>query len=126
MAEVEFKYDARDGRYEILDVNARSWAWQGLGALAGVDFPHRLRQPATGEAVRPMRGRPGAAWMHASRDVVAACREMPAGALTFAAYAKDDPLPGLIDVPPVLLRLLTRRRPRPKPGRLANPARQPP
>ena len=39
LAEIEFKYDARDGSYKILDVNARAWTWMALGAAAGIDFP---------------------------------------------------------------------------------------
>ena len=39
VAEIEFKFDARDGQYKILDVNARTWTWNSLGILAGVDFP---------------------------------------------------------------------------------------
>ncbi|HYS49801.1 MAG TPA: ATP-grasp domain-containing protein [Xanthobacteraceae bacterium] len=124
MVEVEFKYDARDRRYKLLDVNARAWTWISLGRKAGVDFPHLLWRLALGETVPPARGRPGAAWMHASRDVVAACQEMAAGHLSpkdylaslrapieFAAFAADDPLPGMLDLPLVLARFLRRRLP---------------
>ena len=122
LVEVEFKYDSRDGQYKILDVNARSWTWTGLGGLAGVDFPIILWRLATGEQVAPVRGAPGAAWMLSSRDVVAACREMLAGSLSplgylrslraktvFAAFAADDPLPGVIELPLVIARQLGRR-----------------
>src|SRR5262249_7879533 len=36
IAEVEFKRDSRDGRYKLLDVNARIWTWAQLGAAADV------------------------------------------------------------------------------------------
>ena len=122
LVEVEFKYDSRDAQYKILDVNARSWTWVALGGLAGVDFPAILWRLATGEQVSPMRGQAGAAWMLSSRDVVAACREMLAGSLSlsgylrslraktvFAAFAADDPLPGVIELPLVIVRQLGRR-----------------
>jgi D-aspartate ligase len=124
MVEVEFKYDARDNRCKLLDVNARAWTWIALGRKAGVDFPHLFWRLAMGETLPPARGRAGAGWMHLSRDVVAACQEMAAGHLTlkdylgsfrgpleFAAFAADDPLPGVLDLPLVLTRLLTRRLP---------------
>lgn len=124
MVEVEFKYDARDGRYKLLDVNARAWTWIALGRRAGVDFPHLFWRLAMGESVAPARGRPGVGWMHGSRDLVAACQEMAAGHLAlrdylasfrkpieFAAFAADDPLPGVLDLPLVLARLFTRRLP---------------
>ncbi|HET7850877.1 MAG TPA: ATP-grasp domain-containing protein [Pseudolabrys sp.] len=124
IAEVEFKYDAGDDRYKILDVNARAWTWIALGEAAGADFPFVLWQVAMGQPVVPARGRSGATWMHVSRDLVAACQETavgritPAGylasfrrPLTFAAFAADDPLPGIMDLPLLASRLLTRRLP---------------
>ncbi len=121
LAEVEFKYDRRDGRYKLLDVNARAWTWSALGPLAGVDFAYVLWQVARGEAIEPSRGRAGVAWMHGVRDVVAAGQEMLAGRrslpsyldgwrkpLVFAAFAKDDPLPGVVDLPILVGRLLAR------------------
>jgi len=124
IAEVEFKFDSRDRRYKILDVNARAWTWTGLGSAAGADFPYALWQVAMGEAVTSVRGRPGATWMHFSRDFVAACQEMAIGRtapaaylksfrrpIVFAAFAADDPLPGLMDLPLLAARLVTRRLP---------------
>lgn len=124
IVEVEFKYDSRDRAYKVLDVNARTWTWAALGGAAGVDFPYMLWQLAVGEGVVPARGRPGATWMHASRDFVAACQEMAVGRTTLAAYLKtfrrplvfaafagDDPLPGLMDLPLLAARLVTRRLP---------------
>lgn len=121
LAEVEFKYDVRDGRYKLLDINARPWTWIGIGAVAGVDFPYLAWQLAQGETPMPVRGRSGARWMHLTRDLVAACHETWAGVgslaryrnsfrqpLAFAAFAKDDPLPGLIELPLVAARALSR------------------
>ena len=112
VAEVEFKYDARDGRYKLLDVNGRFWTWCGLGGFAGVDFPYLAYRQALGGTIEPARARAGVAWMHASRDIVAAGQEIAGGALrpgaylrglrqplTFASFALDDPLPALVEFP---------------------------
>ncbi len=122
MVEVEFKFDARDGRIKLLDVNPRSWTWIGLGAAAGVDFPWIQWRIATGETVPRLRGRAGCAWTHASRDIVPAIRSILGGTLTatgyarslfgpvtFAAFAADDPWPAVADLPVVAGRVLTRR-----------------
>lgn len=66
----------------------------------------------------------GVAWMHATRDVVLACREIAAGSMSpasylkslrgpmeFAAFAPDDLMPGVIDLPLVASHLVTRRLP---------------
>jgi D-aspartate ligase len=112
VVEVEFKHDRRDGQYKLLDVNGRFWTWNGLGALAGVDIPYLAWRQAVGQTVSPGRARTGVAWMHASRDVVAAYQEISRGALTvreylagfcqplaFANFALDDPLPAMVELP---------------------------
>jgi predicted ATP-grasp superfamily ATP-dependent carboligase len=110
--EVEFKHDSRDGHYKLLDVNGRFWTWNGLGALAGIDFPYLAWRQAMGMSVSPARARPGVAWMHASRDIMAAYGELTAGSLslgkylrsfgqrlTFANFAIDDPMPAIVELP---------------------------
>jgi D-aspartate ligase len=112
VVEVEFKHDKRDGHYKLLDVNGRFWTWNGLGALAGVDFPYLAWRQALGETVSPGRARPGVAWMHSSHDVIAAFEEISNGTLSlrdylanfrkplaFASFASDDPVPALVELP---------------------------
>jgi D-aspartate ligase len=126
LVEVEFKHDHRDGRYKILDVNARAWTWNALGSIAGVDFAHVLWRLAMGETIEPIRGRANVAWMHGSRDILAAGLEMLVGRLSpasylrswrkplvFAALAKDDLLPGVVDLPLAAARVLGRYLPIP-------------
>ncbi len=124
LAEVEFKFDPRDGRYKLLDVNARVWTWSALGGLVGVDFPHVMWRIARGETVTPARATRPAAWIHVSRDLVAAAQHMLAGRLSPAAYlrslrkpmvtaafALDDPLPGIAELPLALWRAVAHRLP---------------
>lgn len=121
LVEVEFKHDPRDGRYKLLDINARPWTWIGLGTIAGVDFPILAWRLARGETVTPVRGRPGAHWIHVTRDIAAVLLETIAGSaslrdfvtafrrpMTFATFAADDPLPSLIEPPIVTARVLSR------------------
>jgi D-aspartate ligase len=122
LVEIEFKYDARDGTYKILDVNTRSWTWIALGAAAGVDFAFIQWQLAVGREVDRISGRPGATWRYLSRDLAVALLEMFAGTITpadclrslrhapaAAVLAWDDPLPALIDLPLVATRVARRR-----------------
>jgi predicted ATP-grasp superfamily ATP-dependent carboligase len=112
LAEVEFKYDQKDGRYKLLDVNPRAWTWQELCAAAGVDFPYLLWQLMHGEDVPQIRGRPGVRWARLSTDLAAASSEIWRGRLSlrsyirsltgpieFAAFAADDPVPTLLRAP---------------------------
>jgi D-aspartate ligase len=112
VVEVEFKHDSRDGHYKLLDVNGRFWTWNGLGQLAGIGFPYLAWRQAMGMDVSPARAQPGVAWMHASRDIMAAYGELTAGSLslgkylrsfgqrlTFANFAVDDPMPAIVELP---------------------------
>ena len=71
-----------------------------------------------------IRGRANATWMHFARDLVAASQHVLAGTLApsaylasfrlpiaFAAFAWDDPVPGLLELPLSLYRALSRRVP---------------
>jgi predicted ATP-grasp superfamily ATP-dependent carboligase len=122
LVEIEFKFDARDGAYKILDVNARAWTWLGLGAAAGVDFPALQWRLATGETVAKVAARNGVRWRYFTRDLAAALAEMLAGRLSPSSYLRslrrssasavfawDDPWPGLADLPLSAIRVVTRR-----------------
>jgi predicted ATP-grasp superfamily ATP-dependent carboligase len=112
LIEVEFKYDRRDGRYKVLDMNPRLWTWAALCQPAGVDYPFLLWQMLRGEMVSNVSGQPGYRWIRLSTDVPAAIQEMWSGRLDlmgylrslrsprmFAVVAADDLLPGLLDLP---------------------------
>jgi predicted ATP-grasp superfamily ATP-dependent carboligase len=39
ISQVEFKYDARDDQYKLLEINGRAWSWVKLPAFSGVNLP---------------------------------------------------------------------------------------
>jgi len=106
MAEVEFKFDPRDGMYKILDVNLRPWGWHALGKAAGVDFPYLLWQQAVGLPVAPIAALKKAAWIREITDIVAIAKSrdrmaeikrllkaVVSGKLTSATFRLTDPVP---------------------------------
>ena len=122
LVEIEFKYDARDGQYKILDVNARAWTWIALGAAAGVDFAAIQWALASGETVTPPVARSGTNWLYFPRDLMASAHDMAAGRLSplgylrslrgasaNAVFAWDDPWPALADIPLSAARVIGRR-----------------
>ena len=128
LVEIEFKFDARDGSYKMLDVNARVWTWIALGAAAGVDFCSMQWQLATGQPVPSVAARSGVTWRYLSRDLAAVAAEAFGGTLSplacarslrhasaSAVFAADDPLPALFDIPLAIARLVKRRRRRGEP-----------
>jgi D-aspartate ligase len=123
LIEIEFKFDARDGSYKMLDANARVWTWIALGAAAGVDFCLMQWQLAAGQPVASAAARSGIGWRYLSRDLAAVARGAIAGTLSplagarslrraraSAVFAMDDPLPALFDLPLVVARIVKRHR----------------
>lgn len=117
LVEVEFKLDRRDDRLKLLDVNTRIWAWIGLGAAAGLDFPVLAATLATGR--QPVIGpvRYGASWRHPVPNVLSLLQSLlGTGGLGYAGrqslfdhavssvFAVDDLKPALAEIPVHLIR----------------------
>jgi predicted ATP-grasp superfamily ATP-dependent carboligase len=121
LVELEYKLDHRDGRPKLLDVNARTWGYHTLGPRAGVDFPALLYADQMGEALEPVRARPGVRWVRLATDLPTgvleiARRRLGAGAYlrslmqanTEAVFSLRDPLPSIAEA--VLIPYLAVRR----------------
>jgi D-aspartate ligase len=106
MAEVEFKFDTRDGKYKILDVNPRPWGWHSLGKAAGIDFPYQLWRQKVGLETSHVNPPRKAAWIREITDMVAILRSRSraadilgllkialTGKLTSATFDFSDPVP---------------------------------
>jgi D-aspartate ligase len=111
LAEVEFKQDPRDGRFKVLDVNARTWGYHTLGRAAGVDFPALLFADQAGDRVSACRARPGVRWVRLVTDLPTGVLEVGSRRIGFGAYlrtvrdadtesvfCRDDPLPALAEL----------------------------
>jgi D-aspartate ligase len=111
LAEVEYKRDPRDGKYKLLDVNARTWGFQALGLPAGVDFPYMLYSDQVGESVEICHGHPGVGWIRMVTDIPTSILGICAGRLDLqtylrslrefkveSVYSSEDPLPSLAEI----------------------------
>jgi D-aspartate ligase len=49
IAQVEFKFDPRDRKYKLMEINARPWFWVSLTAACGMNIPYILYKLAIGE-----------------------------------------------------------------------------
>jgi D-aspartate ligase len=103
---IEFKRDARDGRWKLIELNPRLWQQHGLAAACGVNFPmiqyaDLTRQPIPASAARlGVRWLdeiydPRSAWTHRREHglTVPAWLRSLAGVRAFALFARDDPRP---------------------------------
>ena len=51
IAEPEFKYDERDGKYKLMEINLRSMMWHRVGNLSGVNLQYTQWCDATGQKI---------------------------------------------------------------------------
>lgn len=106
IAEVEFKFDSRDGKFKILDVNLRAWGWHTIGKAAGIDFPYLLWRQKAGLPVVSVDTHHKVAWVREITDFVAIAksrdrvaevkrllRAVVGGKFTLATFSLVDPIP---------------------------------
>ena len=111
LVEIEYKRDPRDGRYKLLDVNARAWGFHAIGSGCGVDFPWLLYADRLGIPVEPVHAPPGVGWLRLLTDIPTALSDMAHGSLSLGTYFRSlratrvesvfswkDPLPFLGEV----------------------------
>jgi len=121
LVEVEFKRDGRTGTYKVLDVNPRAWSWLSLCEAGGFDFAASFAAILSGHAEPLQHAALGHAWVHVSRDAIAACHLLARGQLnlgawfkqyrqkrTYAVFSKDDPWPAVMELPLTLMRVVGR------------------
>lgn len=111
LAEVEFMYDHKDERFELLEVNARIWGWHTLAIHAGLDLPYLAYAHAVGKPVHIGSARQGTKWVRLVTDIPTALVEVLSRRMTlrqyltsmrgdvgFAVYSVRDPLPFIADL----------------------------
>lgn len=103
---IEFKWDAHDGCWKLIELNPRLWQQHGLAAACGVSFPLIQYRDLTARAAVPHHYRVGVRWIDELYDIRSAWAHYRAGALTPAGwlrslagaragslFAADDPRP---------------------------------
>lgn len=107
---IEFKLDPRDGRYKLIEFNARFGLWDQLGAELGIDLAHLAYLDATGQPVPRRWDYPaGVSWVGLRRDFAAVRTYRREGAAlswpawlwsvsrtsSHALFSFDDPWPSV-------------------------------
>jgi D-aspartate ligase len=119
MVEVEFKYDARDSQYKVLDINVRPWGWHTLCIACGLDFPYIQYRDALGQPPDPIQPVYGHRWIRVMTDIFAHRQEAKAGTKAVGTYLRpfkgttvysvfdwSDPLPTFGDFFSAFFRLV--------------------
>jgi len=127
VSQVEFKRDARDGRYCLMEVNARHWKWHSLAAACGVNLSYVAYRDAIGQPMVAPRQIDGPKWVVATKDVPVGLLEIARGQLDAGEWLRSyrgmrvdgvltprDPLPGILNTARVATRILLRQQRRKK------------
>jgi predicted ATP-grasp superfamily ATP-dependent carboligase len=86
LSEVEFMLDPRDGKYKLLEINARPWGWHTLAIGAGVDLPYLSYLDIMGEKIRQNGFIAGVKWIRLTTDIPTAIIEILKGRMKLSAY----------------------------------------
>jgi len=103
LSQVEFKRDARDRAYKLMEVNPRLFQWHGLAAACGVDLPLIAYRDLTGERVEPV----SANGTRKRWAITLQAGESPAvqrPPYVDGVFARDDLKPALVQVARLLRR----------------------
>lgn len=122
VSQVEFKRDGNDGRYKLMEINARHWMWHALGTDSGVNLSYTAYADAVGRPFLAPRQTDGGKWVILLTDVRDSLSEWRKGerALlpwvgTYTKVRRDglydlaDPVPGLLATSRQLRRVIRDR-----------------
>jgi D-aspartate ligase len=107
VSEIEFLRDPRDGRYKLIEINARTWLWVSLARRCGVDYPLMIYRHVHGLPQKfPEHYEVGVRWVHLATDLAFATRPILTrrlraaelvrsyrGPVEWAVLSRKDPLP---------------------------------
>ena len=124
LSEIEFKYDPRDGRFKLLEINPRTWKWHSVALLSGLNLPYLLYCDKSGtdyhkELFNKNTVNKGK-WIDEYSDLYVSMKEILTGNMTLRQYiititgnkifgtlSSDDPLPFIAET--LMLPVLSRR-----------------
>ena len=111
ISEVEFMQDPRDGKYKLIEINARFWAWHSIAVAAGVDLPYLLYRDMLGDSVQVNDFEKGVKWFRLMVDVPVSAKLIARGKMSIGTYLRSwrgkktfsvlslkDPLPFFAEV----------------------------
>jgi len=111
LAEVEFMWNEKAARFELLEVNPRLWGWHTITVRAGLDLPYLAYADAIGVSVPEPSAIQDVKWVRLVTDIPTVLSEMLARRLTLrqyldsmsgnlecAVFSLRDPLPFIADM----------------------------
>jgi predicted ATP-grasp superfamily ATP-dependent carboligase len=90
IVDMGFRYDARDGRYKLLDVNPRLGStFRLFVSVDGLDVVRAMHRDLSQQPVPQSRAEEGRIWIDERSDLATAARMERDGSLTLSAWARS-------------------------------------
>ena len=90
IVDLGYRYDGRDGRYKLLDVNPRIGStFRLFVGTGGIDVARALYLDLTGQPVPPSRVRDGRKWVVEHNDLLASARYHRRGELSLSTWVRS-------------------------------------
>jgi predicted ATP-grasp superfamily ATP-dependent carboligase len=90
IAELEYKYDERDSKFKLLEINPRIWSWTRLPASCGVDFAKIYYDLLCGNNVNPVfEFRIGVTYLRSVVDMYSSLYKFATGEDNLNTICKD-------------------------------------
>jgi len=87
---IEFKFDARSGKYKLIEINTRPVNTIGLSIGCGVNLPFIAYQDAIGKELQPVTDwQDGVTWLWLSMDASAAYQLRKLGKITYWQWLRS-------------------------------------
>jgi D-aspartate ligase len=110
VSQVEFKRDPRDGRFRLIEINARHWLWHSLATVCGVNISYAAYRDVTGAPFFARAQDEGPRWVLTLRDTYDSALDIWRGELTAGEWLSSlrgrrvdgllsfrDPIPGVLN-----------------------------
>ena len=108
--DAEFRKDPKDGKFKLIEVNARCWMQVSLSTRCSVNIPYMAYLDACGKKVEKLKSsKENVKWIFMYYDFISALKSILKGKLSvytwikslsgkkeYAVYAKDDLLPFIL------------------------------
>jgi D-aspartate ligase len=86
---LQFKRDARSGKFQLIEINCRYSTWTELPSRAGCNFPLAAYSAMVGDPLPLIRQREGIAWLDLERDLMGMSTYRASGEWTWGGYLKS-------------------------------------
>jgi D-aspartate ligase len=124
LSEVEFKFDARDGSFKLLEINPRTWKWHSISLLNGLNLPYLLycdiNKEDYNKEINNLKTKIDGKWVDIYTDLFVSMKEIlmrnmslhqyfvtMRGKKIFGSLSSDDPLPFIMET--LMIPILSRR-----------------